>query len=239
MGAIHLERYVEYRIRNAQVSEWPFPHFFIQDVFPEDFYWYLMDQLKKKDDFKAAEGRYEGRTFASTTGIPELDFMEERDFMLSVATPFRKHFAKRFNNQNAPVYTDLRLIRDGQNYSIGPHTDAPWKIVSLLFYLPVDGWNHQHGTSIYVPKDPKFICKGGPHHSFEDFDRVFTAPFIPNSCFGFFKNEVSFHGVEPITTEIRRDILLYNIYDQELYLRTHKPNEESVADADNLRSDPS
>ena len=57
------------------------------------------------------------------------------------------------------------------------------------------------GTSIY--EHPHLRCEGFKHHSFEGFKKVFTAPFIPNSLFGFLKSDISFHGVDPIGQQER------------------------------------
>jgi hypothetical protein len=54
------------------------------------------------------------------------------------------------------------------------------------------------GTSFYVPKNRNFTCKGGPHYPFEGFTRVFTVPSYQNTAAGFFRNDKSFHGVEPV-----------------------------------------
>ena len=40
-------------------------------------------------------------------------------------------------------------------------------------------------TSIYVPKDPQFICRGGPHHDFAHFRRMLTMEYLPNTLFAF------------------------------------------------------
>ena len=103
-------------------------------------------------------------------------------------------------------------MHDRTRYSLGPHTDSPTKVVSLLFYLPADERLAQHGTSIYVPKDPAFTCPGGPHHPFGGFDRIATMPFLPNSLFGFVKTDNSFHGVEPfLEPGAGRWLLLYDL----------------------------
>ena len=69
------------------------------------------------------------------------------------------------------------------------------------------------GTSIYVPNDPDFRCPGGPHHNRNQFTRLHTNPFAPNSLFAFFKTDNSFHGVEPVgDPDCRRWLLLYDIY---------------------------
>ena len=226
---LDVEGHLTYQLRNATVKKWPFPHFYVENVFPDDFYHFLIEKLDKKHDFQAVEGRYAGRTFADLTDFTELAFMQQHDFLRNVTRIFASDMNKRFegrDQKHCGIFNDLRLIRDHVNYQIGPHTDAAWKLVSLLFYLPPDAVHYQHGTSIYTPKDPAFRCPGGPHHDFAGFNRIYTAPYYPNSCFGFFKTDNSFHGVEAIKTDFKRDVLLYNIYDEQLYLKMHKPKEQ-------------
>lgn len=224
---LDIEGHVAYALRNAQVKNWPFPHFFAENVFPEDFYRGLVRELAQKDDFQALEGRYNGRTFGKTDEFAGLAFMHEKPFLKHVCHIFKEAMQQRFKGEKTAVYHDLRLVRDGKGYSIGPHTDASWKVVSLLFYLPEDSFYSQCGTSLYLPKIfPEFTCPGGPHHDFADFKRIYTAPYIPNSCFGFFKTDNSFHGVEPLEYDFRRDVLLYNVYEQQAYLQSHKPSSE-------------
>jgi hypothetical protein len=101
------------------------------------------------------------------------------------------------------------LIRDVAGYHIGPHTDSPQKVITVLFYLPSDESLVGAGTSIYVPRDSSFTCEGGPHYEAKDFVINYTMPFKPNSAFAFLKSNNSFHGVEPC--EGTRDVLLYDI----------------------------
>ena len=206
-------QHLRYRIRNAPVLDWPFSHFYIEDVFPDDFYRQLRSVLPSTDDYHQGQNNYNGRKFADPTATGELNFLLSNEFTESVIAAFLPEFQKRFPTGSFAPKTDLRLILDTKNYSIGPHTDAKWKVVSLLFYLPEDYALEKLGTSLYIPKDRNFRCPGGPHHKFEGFTKVYTAPFRPNSCLGFFKTDYSFHGVEPITIACRRDVLLWNLYD--------------------------
>jgi hypothetical protein len=131
--------------------------------------------------------------------------------MLAKFAPFLN---QRFQGQSGMRFHDeALLVQDTTRYQLGPHTDAPRKVVTLLFYLPPDESQRHLGTSIYLPKDRDFRCPGGPHHPHDRFDRVWTMPFLPNSLFAFFKNDVSFHGVEPVLDAgCRRWLLLYDIY---------------------------
>ncbi len=66
--------------------------------------------------------------------------------------------------------------------------------------------------TLYVPLDPEFRCEGGPHYPHNKFQKVATMEYKPNSLCAFFKNDHSFHGVEPIKDEhVQRDVLLYDI----------------------------
>jgi len=126
---------------------------------------------------------------------------------------FNTFFEQRFGDVASREFHDeAMLVQDYTTYRLGPHTDSPQKVLSMLFYLPPDDSQARLGTSIYVPNDPEFTCYGATHHPYEQFRRAYTMPYLPNTLFGFPKTHTSFHGVEPITdAEVRRDLLLYDI----------------------------
>lgn len=222
---MNVSEHVAYQLRNSIVKSYPFPHFFAQDVFPRLFYDDLLASLPGVASYSNSTSRFHGRQFADPTKNPLLTFMQSREFLSHVASIFHPQLKERYEGKKLEVFTDLRLVRDGQGYQIGPHTDAKWKLVSLLFYLPDDYAYERLGTSIYTPKDPNFTCEGGPHHKHEDFNLVYTCPFVPNSCFGFWKTNNSFHGVEPITIPCIRNVLLWNLYDRDIYEALHPSKE--------------
>ena len=231
-----VESHVHYRIANTPILEHPFPHFYVTDVFPADFYAELRRRLPEQAGYTridetgtVAKGMYKER-FVCT-----LDELEGREFESGAGTSFwadlsgwllgdafarlildrfRPALHERFGPDNEPrVETDARLVRDFTNYAISPHTDTPRKVVSLLFYLPQDDSMRHLGTSIYAPRNPDFRCEGTGHHSFDLFKKVATMEYRPNTLFAFFKTERAFHGVDRIAdAEVVRDLLLYNIY---------------------------
>lgn len=205
--------HMAYKIGNATVNTFPFPHIFVPNVFPNDFYAQLRGTLPPTAEYHVGEKHYNGRKFGDTDQIALLDPFRTKTFTQLAQYPFRKYMQGRFKDGQFKARTDLRLVTDAEGYSIGPHTDAPWKVLSYLFYLPETADNYNLGTSIYLPRNPSFRCKGGPHYPYEDFIRIHTADYIPNSLFAFFKTDFSFHGVEPITIPCRRDVLLWNLYD--------------------------
>jgi hypothetical protein len=110
------------------------------------------------------------------------------------------------------VSSDALLVSDRTDYAIGPHTDAPHRLISFLFYLPEDRRYQDLGTSIYRHKDPDFTCPGGPHHKFEDFERLGTVEFIPNRLMCFVRTDRSFHGVETVSRQdVDRRLLINNV----------------------------
>ncbi len=222
-----------YKFANAPIQEFPYPHFFIEDVFPRNFYNALQANIPDPslmipiEEARAIKG-YKER-FVLDIGGKHQDLLppDQRAFwhdfsgwLLSgrfaslALRKFQPYFQLRFGQRQKPDFSnEALLVQDITKYSLGPHTDAPRKFITMLFYLPKDLSQEHLGTSIYLPKDTNFRCPGGPHYSFDKFVCLHTMPFRPNSLFVFFKTDNSFHGVEPVTDpETRRWLLLYDIY---------------------------
>lgn len=221
-----------YKLRNAPILHYPFPHFFVENVFPEGFFDTLRSSLDKLT-YEPLAGGYKARVATSEMPACMEPFSGDEGmhrFTRAIMALFVKQFYERFPSTGRPEFrSEWRFIRDSQGYSIGPHTDAPQKVVSLLFYIQADHpgpfpesydledyWHDytQYGTGIYVPEDGVKTCIGGPHHKFDGFREAWRAPFFVNSCFGFWKTANSWHGVSPIPAKIRRDVLLFNIYQE-------------------------
>ena len=223
---------VAYAFCNAPVQAFPYPHVYVRDIFPRDFYARLLSQLPPSEALKpllearSVKGYPErfvlGLTEAEIATLPEqyrafwrelARWMTGGRFMRLVLDKFGPYISQRFAGQASLELTDeALLIEDRTNYSLGPHTDAVTKVVSMLFYLPVDESQAHLGTSIYVPRDPSFTCPGGPHHAFDRFEHMAAMPFLPNTMFAFVKTDNAFHGVEPVRdADARRHLLLYDI----------------------------
>jgi hypothetical protein len=227
------ELHLSYRVANAAIQTYPFPHFFVEGVFPADFYERLQAALPDPEamrpiaDVRPVKG-YKERFVLELDGdkLAELPAGKQQfwrdlhgwlvggQFANVVLNKFAPYLDRRFKDVPSPHFVDeALLVQDTTNYSLGPHSDAIRKVITLLFYLPRDRSQSHLGTSIYVPRDRAFRCQGGPHYPHDRFDRVWTMPFVPNALFAFFKTDNSFHGVEPVEdADTRRWLLLYDIF---------------------------
>jgi hypothetical protein len=227
------ELQVAYEFGNAPIRAFPYAHLYLEDVFPKSFYQAIQDNLPVGDQWSPiAEKRrvtgYHERFVCcfDEQSLGELDpqrqafWRQFRDTFLRgslkafLLDKFRPQIERRFKGAMPAAFRDeLLLVQDIQQYALGPHTDSPRKVVTVLFYLPPDLSQEALGTSIYLPRDAGFVCKGGPHYEREHFLRLKTMPFRPNSVFCFVKTDNSFHGVERIgDADCRRWLLLYDIY---------------------------
>jgi hypothetical protein len=231
-----VEEHVIYQIANAPLREYPYAHIYIENIFPPDFYAQLRAHwpgpsalTSLAESGRVPKGAYPERFVVPFTpaGIARMN-PDHRDFWTQFADwllagrfitvmidKFERHVKLRFGedfHRRCSFEVDSLVVRDLTNYSIGPHTDLPHRLLSMLFYCPDDDRYSHLGTSLYVPRDPGFRCKGGPHYPHRHFDKVKTMAYKANSLFAFVKNNHSFHGVEPISDQnVQRDVLLYDI----------------------------
>ena len=230
------EEHVYYQIANAPIRDYPYPHIYVESVFPADFYQELRRNWPTAASLVSlgSTGRVSQGAYAERFIMPlrpaEIDalpadrrefwtalsawMLSEQRFLGMLVEKFGIHVKHRFGADlnNVGFTAEALVVRDHTNYNLGPHTDAPHRLLSLLFYCPDDDRLRHLGTSIYTPLDPDFRCNGGPHHPHRLFRKVTTMEFRPNTLFAFFKTDHSFHGVDPIRdADVLRDLLLYDI----------------------------
>lgn len=226
-----------YKLLNTQVRTYPYAHIYVTDIFPAGFFSELRANLPAQDEYAvlADTGRVgTGYSRARLSLFPsDLDKSNLRpaqrefwrrvfqtlgdgEFAGAVFKLFRPFIEERFRTQGGgkglKVWHETFLMRDMETYKLGPHTDNPAKLVSMLFYLAANNDSEELGTAMYVPKDRGFTSEGGPHLEFEDFDHVYTAPYAPNVVVSFPKTLACFHGVQPVTgSNKQRDILFFDL----------------------------
>jgi hypothetical protein len=249
------------RLRTAEVMFDPYPHYYVEQVFPTEYYRELLrhlpssavyenlftitanklDHFRYRDQIKLSEGW----TKNLSTELREFwDSFDEwflgPELRHAVLEPFAKLLSARFG-EGAPwptISTLCMLVRHQAGYFLLPHSDLPSKIMAFLLYLAPDESALHLGTSLYRPKNRDFSCPVDKQHPFEDFVRVKTAPYKPNSLLAFLRSDVSFHGVEPVSkqdlTACNRDVIEYVIHDtkvreEELRARLLAANNEDTA----------
>jgi hypothetical protein len=221
-----VEAHVLGQIAAAPLLREPFPYCVIDAVFPEEFYEAIIDYWPQdrswqplSESGRVSPGAYSARqvVLMNDQGYARLD-EERREFWARevgawlLGPEFRSQVMAKFRVSGENAASDALIVSDRTTYAIGPHTDAPHRAVSLLFYLPEDATFRRFGTSLYQPLDPAFRCAGGPHHSFKRFRRVSTVEFVPNRLVAFPKSDRCFHGVERVDLPgIDRRLLIYNV----------------------------
>ena len=230
-----LEHFVD-RLGSARVVSDPFPHYVLDHVFPEDYYRELLlnlpdstvyENLYEVTDLKLDHFRHRNQRDMDAGWIDRLP----KDLQ-----PFWKSFndwflgpnlaqavLDSFHSQRASwpeVSIESQFMRHRAGYFLGPHSDLYTKLVVLLIYLAPDNSAEHLGTSLYRPKDPSFSCPDSKHYPFEDFIRVKTAPYKPNSMLAFMRSDISFHGLEPLSeTDVEsegRDVIQYVLHDKQV-----------------------
>ncbi len=224
------------KVDSAELMLDPFPHFYVQDVFPSDFYQRLLDSLPADSSYQTYPPPYEARLFINVAAddvaaLPQdvrpfwVDFeawMNSQEFLDGMAAKFadllptvyehRKELIKTATGSDGRVNVAPRtlLARDYAHFALGPHTDAANKFITALFYLPRKDEFRQFGTSIYRPKVEGFRSWKSDHHPHEKFDLIRTFDNVPNSLFVFMKTDDSFHGVQPGDyPNVGRDLMLW------------------------------
>jgi hypothetical protein len=229
------------RLRDAEVLLDPYPHFCLDNIFPDDYYQRLLENLPatasydnlyevttlKLDHFRHRDQRDMNDGWTNELPNQQKVFWDDfdawflgEDLAQSVLHTFTEQMNAKFAAQDEwpAVSVESQLIRHRPGYFLGPHSDLHTKLVVLLIYLAPDESTAHLGTSLYRPKDPSFTCPNSTHYQFEDFIKVTTAPYKPNSLLAFFRSDVSFHGLEPLSEhDVKhsgRDLIQYVLYDK-------------------------
>lgn len=227
------------RLREAEVLLDPYPHFCLDNIFPDEYYRELLQNLPasesyenlyevttlKLDHFRHRDQR--DMTDGWTNALPaaQKSFWDDFDSWFlgeemarAVLQTFPDQMRERFGEHWPSTSVESQLIRHRPGYFLGPHSDLHTKLVVLLIYLAPDESTAHLGTSLYRPKDPNFTCPNSTHYDFPDFIKVKTAAYKPNSLLAFFRSDVSFHGLDPLSEgdveNSGRDLIQYVLYDK-------------------------
>lgn len=234
-----IRQHVLSRLAAAPVEHDPYPHIRLNDFFPAQFYRRIVDRMPPLEAYRnmldtnrtgrgGSHDPYAHRYTLNQMELPQTDIDPEqksfwngifellrgKEFVAGLLGVYEPYLRQRFGERLPKVgfVADIQLVRDFAGYALGPHTDAPQKVVVLLIYLPALADHPELGTSIYTPLDAGFRCDGGPHYPHGHFTRVATMDYIPNSGLCFLKSGISFHGVEPVSEPgVQRDLIQLSV----------------------------
>jgi hypothetical protein len=230
-----------YKIANTPVRTYPFPHLFIEDIFPPEFYREMRRLLppngayKRLADTDRVKGYSPARLCLFPNDVESTSLDEEAkkfwtSFFTAFADPelarmwlsiFGGVVSARMTNAKSPgtnadgnvsLTAEIFLVRDLQSYALKPHTDTPRKVITVLYYIPADDSHALLGTSVYRPKLEGFTNTTGAYLPRDDFDLVATLPYRPNCALAFARMDTSFHGVESLAVpDFGRDLVIFDV----------------------------
>lgn len=227
----------------APIEPVPGPYIFIEDFFPDPLYaeilrhFELTAPLFKEKVHQTGEryfGSYPERmeiALHDLRGVsPLAAFWEEifRDLksetvFTSLLEKFRPGFEARFGTAAATPALRERIARTmllshhRPGFHVGPHTDAPRKVLSCVINCAERAGLEHLGTAMYLPKRKGLTSDGSEHLNPTLFDRIRIVPYQPNSALIFFCDDALFHGVEPVTAATlqgsNRPNIQFNLWD--------------------------
>ncbi len=242
------------RVRSTKTIYQPFPHLIVENIFPEELYKctqkYFPDPSEmhsiSEDSSRVKKDSYKRRNIFHFN-IQNLQKLSEpkKVFWASLyqhvsSYGFIEEFLRKFepwiaNNlseisdqyNRIHLISDAMLVNDQSNYQLGPHTDLPTRLLSILIYLPSFD-QPSIGTSLYQPIDPQFNCRTGKHYRSKGFTEVKKIPFKPNTLLAFPRTNQSFHGVETLKIDnLDRKMLMINMQLEDLANELKKNKRQS------------
>ena len=145
------------RIRQTTLEEEPFPYLVIDDFFPENYYQEILQHFPDDSQMiplsETGRSNYKDR-LVTLFNQDHFSRLHENDrkfwqefagwlysdkFINSTIDKFLPHVACRLadlgGDGDIKLQGDALIVSDKSNYSIGPHTDAPHRLITFLFYL--------------------------------------------------------------------------------------------------------
>lgn len=225
--------YMDQKIIDAPIIYEPFPHIFIQGIFPDSYYQTILDNLPDYEDCEWMEDRAQGGTRQTRHGRFFSESQRRAFDCRKHVHPFWNDLAQQFKFSNLFTtvtskfgkeimehrsvereirsFIEMRILRDEPRFAIAPHRDGINKLWVLLFYLAFPGSDPKKGTTLYVPKEHIILQNvTGTLMAYDDFYAYETKPYLPNCVLGFPNIPGTVHGVERIIREGPRDTFIVN-----------------------------
>jgi hypothetical protein len=231
--------HILHELRQTPAEDEPFSHFYLENVFPDDIYAEMMDNMPDPAAYKPLSvENYHNRDGVSTRDVISLDEAHLADLpprqrelwqgiAAALAAPelkklvFQKlstDLSPRFGMPREKVdqivsFSKPSLFRDLDGYEIAPHPDGRAKIVTMQLYLPRDRSQLELGTALYRRR---LKSLSGLYSWHGRFEKVKQFVFQPNSGYAFAVSnswgKKSWHGRESLPEGCGVRNTLLNIY---------------------------
>lgn len=214
------------KISSATIDPLPSENIYMENIFEPELYQEILTRLPADHlyrfidhpDATLPDGTITRKLLDLTPQTIQNFHAADRDFWFdlhavlvsnqlkeTIIRVFSNSLTQRFGSEYPEMVTVPMFFRDYPGYRINVHTDAPFKVVTLQFYLPKDETQLHLGTQFHVSIGNQFAL-------------LKKNLFKPNSGYGFSRTETSWHSVEPLAAEekIRNSLAII------LYIKGHE-----------------
>jgi hypothetical protein len=201
------------RISETRLIDTPFPQLIISNVFPEEFYQFILSQIPLPEEMHRRRnidlGINQNRCIvdASVLGTSFWDEFVTWFGGRRFAEELLRKFGAKFEDH---YYVTTQLVQDRIGYEIGPHSDIASKVLTIVFYLPLNNSTPECGTSICRTLDPSLVGMQR-HHSWDSFEESHVLLYKRNTAMAFRRTDRSFHAVRSIQANILRNTIAVTV----------------------------
>ena len=189
------------KMLKAEMLSLPFKHLIVSNVFSTQTYHNMIQNFPKDEQFSSSVKKFKGRMILKDHKSEFWQLFQERFFGREFMSRLMNRFDVRLDQDDG---IEIDFVKDGQGYSIGPHTDTKYKKFSMLCYLPEDRSIQRYGTAICSTTNQSLLDREDHFPWSNEFEESHTTLFVPNTIFCFARTSNSFHGVHEITEDIVR-----------------------------------
>lgn len=223
-------QHVIHSIENSNLRHTPYEHCLIENIFSEDFYEQIINNLPDDDRYmmttygfhkldKEAQKTAKAYRYKFSLKKPESTQIRKVDnpdghplrelSKILISKEVYNAFSNLFSNlsKSDDMGVNAYLFRDKAGYNIPPHPDSSYKEMTWITYLARDDLHKEVGTVINARYDPK-VWEGDQ----EQFIRYEQLEYKRNSGFAFPITKESFHSVDTITLKNFSRNIISNFY---------------------------
>lgn len=219
--------YILEKLSNADVTNSPFNHIYIENFLPSNEAQFLRDSvILNKEKLKDYKPEIDMKSYGKdaitrqqlfvdhNTDLPShfLDVLldlKKNIFSLTFLNALSKKLNKNFDLSDS--VEQMILVSHRRGFYMNPHTDVVKKKFTIIYNLALDTSPEDLGTTLYTPKVKFLASDDYQHYDRSMFERTITTPFLFNSCLLFSRTTESFHGVEKIETDDPRYQIHFNL----------------------------